>query len=236
MELWVLGTALGPLLIAGVFVYTLPGLPADRIVFQLAAMGVILVGGIAIGGTLLFRRLNRMRDDRLGYLGERAVGEYLEPLKPDGYRVFHDVPASNGKKRFNLDHVVVGPTGVALVETKARRKRRARPGYKEYEASFDGRKVIFPWGEDTQGIKQAKAQADWLSNWITTRTGLKTPVRPILTFPGWFVKESPSPGIRVINPKILPQAVKGRGQQILSAQEIDLIARQLDSICRDVED
>mgnify|MGYP000447730379 CR=1 FL=1 len=45
------------------------------------------------------------------------VAEALAPLTVDGCRIFHDVPAA----AFNLDHVIVGPTGVFALETKTRR-------------------------------------------------------------------------------------------------------------------
>jgi hypothetical protein len=43
-------------------------------------------------------------------------------------------------------------------------------------------------------------------------------------------------GHRVLNPKNIPSAIEGRGEQVLSTDEIDLIRRQLDLICRDMED
>ena len=46
-------------------------------------------------------------------VAEAAVGLALEQF-PDEFRVIHDVPTASG----NLDHVVVGPTGVFVLETK----------------------------------------------------------------------------------------------------------------------
>lgn len=51
---------------------------------------------------------------RTGALGEEHVGAILVSL-PEGYRVLHDVDTGKG----NLDHVVIGPTGVFAIETKA---------------------------------------------------------------------------------------------------------------------
>jgi hypothetical protein len=59
----------------------------------------------------------RYRDDRLGYLGERAVGDALPPLIEAGYRVFHELPAEVKKMTFNVDHVAVGLGGVFANET-----------------------------------------------------------------------------------------------------------------------
>lgn len=48
-----------------------------------------------------------------GLRGERAVGRALEALPPT-YRVLHDLDTGRG----NVDHVVIGPTGVFAIETK----------------------------------------------------------------------------------------------------------------------
>jgi len=101
------------------------------------------------------------------------TAEKLRPLELQGYHVYHDVPAESGKRGFNLDHVVVGPTGVTLVETKTRRKGNARQGYKDHEVIFDGTRLDWPWGADRHGIQQAVAEADWLAKWIRNCTGLK---------------------------------------------------------------
>ena len=180
--------------------------------------------------------MQRWRSDFLGYLGERFVGEQLEPLLAQGYSVYHDVPAQGTKKPFNLDHVVIGATGVALVETKTRRKRRARPGYKEHVVFYDGHQLIWPWGEDSFGPQQAVAEATWLERWIAERTGLKVAVQPILALPGWWV-EPPAPGpVVVANAKNLPSAVRGSGRVVLTPEEVDLISRHLDTLCRTVTD
>lgn len=53
-----------------------------------------------------------------GARSEAAVGETLDELRGDGFTVIHDLEqAGEG----NIDHVVSGPTGVFLIETKHRR-------------------------------------------------------------------------------------------------------------------
>jgi Nuclease-related domain len=54
-----------------------------------------------------------------GARGEEAVARELEPLAARGYRIIHDVDKGYG----NIDHIVVGPTGVFVLETKAWRGR-----------------------------------------------------------------------------------------------------------------
>jgi len=233
---WISGAALAPLLVATSLLQGLTLLPRSFQPAALIAVASILLVGIVVSGAILYRRLQRWRADYLGYLGERMVGEHLEPLLAQGFRVFHDVPADGAKSDFNLDHVAVGPTGVALIETKTRRKGRARQGFKDHVVVYDGTQLIWPWGEDDHGLKQALAESDWLQRWIHQRTGLQLAVKPILTLPGWRVEQKTRGPVTVVNSKSLPSAVRGNGPITLSPEQIDLIARQLDALCRDARD
>src|SRR4029077_12190747 len=65
-----------------------------------------------------------------GAQGERALGGLLNRLRDDGMSVLHDrrIPSS----RANIDHIVVGPAGVFVVDAKnykGRVERRARGGF-----------------------------------------------------------------------------------------------------------
>ncbi|HEY0967997.1 MAG TPA: nuclease-related domain-containing protein [Opitutaceae bacterium] len=201
---------------------------------------VAICGGILCVIVLSAWRVTKLWKERsnhfLGWFGERLTAEKLQPLQERGYQVFHDFPAEPGKKGFNIDHVVVGPTGVSIVEVKTRRKGNARAGRKEHEVIFDGTQLDWPWGLDRHGVQQAINEASWLKKWIFERTGLNVTVKAVLTLPGWYVREAPSSAIRVVNPSFLPDVITGRGDATLSSQNIDLIARQLDQRCRDVED
>src|SRR5438552_9799700 len=51
-------------------------------------------------------------NDVKGLEGEERVGELLEALVPDGFLPVHDLDLGFG----NVDHVVIGPTGVFAIE------------------------------------------------------------------------------------------------------------------------
>lgn len=184
---------------------------------------------------LIQGRLQRRADDYLGFFGERYVAEWLEPLKAEGWFIFHDVPCIGATGKFNLDHVAVGPGGIWVVETKTRRKGRARPGMEEYEVVFDGMKIIWPWWDDTNSLRQASANAHWLQEWLEKMTGKSFEVAAVLAFPGYCVIERKLGPVRVANPKVLPQVLTSRGKMVLREEDVDLIRRQLESRCRDVE-
>lgn len=200
---------------------------------------VVVVTGLLIGLFVLIRRLvhgiERWRNTWLGYFGERIVAEALDPIKAHGFQVFHDVPAGEAERTYNIDHVIVGPSGVFAVETKTRRKGRARSGFAEHQIIYDGQVLAFPWGEDRHGLDQARSQAAWLETWLGQLLDASVPVRAILTFPGWQVISRATGDVAVLNPKQIPTAVASANEVRLTARQIELIARQLDQRCRDVE-
>jgi hypothetical protein len=55
-----------------------------------------------------------------GWFGERSVSKGLAKLDPKTYRTFHDLylPRPDGQGTTQLDHVVVSPFGVFVIETK----------------------------------------------------------------------------------------------------------------------
>lgn len=203
-------------------------------IYWAACSAVILV---QIFSVWRITRLWREYSDKfLGWYGERFAANYLRPLERRGYFVFHDVPFAGATGPYNIDHVTVGATGVAVIEVKTPRKGRARPGHKEHVVKFDGQQLIWPWGEDRRGIEQTANAARSLADWIQERTGLRITPRQILTFPSWYVEEQPGAPLRVVQTKFLESAVLGRGETILTPDQVDLIARQLELQCRDVSD
>jgi len=175
--------------------------------------------------------LNTRRLYRLGYEGEIAVGQELNQLIRDGYYVYHDFPAG----KFNIDHIVVGSSGVFAVETKARSKPTSAHPAPDYKVKCDGKRLQFPNGSDVQSIEQAKRQAEWLSKWLRSAVGEAVRVRPVVALPGWFVERTASGGISVINPKNFRSIVKPKNGSNLSDQMISRIVHQLERKCRDVE-
>jgi hypothetical protein len=101
-------------------------------------------------GRRVMKLLRELWDYSLGFTGERVVGEELNQLMLDGYRVFHDVPFEG----FDIDHVVVGPPGVYAIETKARRKPKGERGKKEYHVRFDGTALHWPKKQETEETKK----------------------------------------------------------------------------------
>jgi hypothetical protein len=237
LDLWLCVGSLLPLLAGpGLFALVMAvDESAGVVAIVLGSVG--LLTGFILSARWVMCRLAERQNRYLGYFGERVVAESLEPLKLRGWRIFHDVPCDEAAGAPNIDHVAVGPGGVFAVETKTRRKGPARAGQPDYKVISDGERLIWPWGEDRHGLKQAHQRALWLSQWLEGLLGRPVAVQPILALPGWWVERSGRGIVQVLNAKELPVALTPRpgAEAPLSGDEIELVARQLDARCRDVE-
>ena len=130
---------------------------------------------------------------------QRRTAEVLEPLRRQGYLVLHDLtlpgwPAS-------LDHLVVGPTGVCVIQSW-RRPRFARPGRSTSPWAAGGG----PAGQPLRLRWQAEAIAEVLPG------DAQVPVRPLLCVHGAggrLVRRPVAGDVRVASPRELPGIVRG---------------------------
>ncbi|MBP1741591.1 MAG: hypothetical protein H6Q48_3884, partial [Deltaproteobacteria bacterium] len=154
---------------------------------------------------------NRVRILRQAEEGEKAVGQYLEALREKGYKVLHDIVA----RKFNLDHVLVGPSGVYVIETKT----ISKPAKGQAVVEYDGEKVtVNGHSPDRDPVMQARALSRWLQEFIKDSTGESFKVRPVVIYPGWYVSDQPKGAeVWVLNPKALPAFLEHERSTISSA-------------------
>ena len=199
----------GPIVLAG---WALQRIDKRLLRFGPAEIVLLLIV-VAVGcwaawsaGTKLRARRNYLD----GIAAERATAQALTPLISKGCAIYHDIPAGN----FNLDHVVVGPDAVFMVETKSRRKPAAR-NVANAKATFDGKMIAFPGWRETEMLDQARAQTRWLGDYLYRKTGERVSVKPVLALPGWFVTCSvPSPDMHVINPRMCNFMADSKGKPL----------------------
>ncbi len=174
---------------------------------------VITVVVIAYVARKLFVLRRKIRQLRLARDGERAVGQYLEILRARGYRVLHDLVGDG----FNVDHVLIGPTGMFTVETKTYRKSAKGAA----EIVYDGERVtIAGRAPERDPVVQGKAQAHWLRDLLRDSTGRAFVVRAVVLYPGWFVKITAKPHsqmVWVLNPKALPSFLEHQPASLTEA-------------------
>jgi hypothetical protein len=201
-----------------------------------AIMGVALALIIA-GGWYLNRRVNRhiaqAERDALGLQGERIVADDLDELKRDGFRIFHDVPPErHGEGLANFDHIVIGSTGVFVIETKARSKMEGVKN--EIVVVADGRALVNGFEFDRCPITQASILRDAMKRMLERQTSLRNIfVRGVVLFPEWRLEDrayrNAGGAIWTFNPPALKKWLRnGRDPVCLSGSDIALLASRIE--------
>lgn len=192
----------------------------DRI--AITSGGCLILMGYYLATIIHFRSMRRLL--QLGYDGEVAVAKELSRMMSMGYQVYHDFPGDG----FNIDHILIGPDGVMAVETKTLSRGALRNRNADAVVTYDGRMLHFPKYSDHQSIDQAKRQAEWLSQWLSSAIGEDVCARAMVALPGWFVKRTSADGIPVVNPKQFETLFKHIKPRPLNDGMIKRIVQQIE--------
>lgn len=190
---------------------------------------------VFFAGRYVYRILNLRRDLEMRYLGERAVAEELAPLLAQGFRLFHDVAIHGIDSRLDLDHVLVGPNGVTIIESETRQRDTGKNAKRDHEVTFDGKNLMWPWGVDRDTVANIEGEAASFTKWLMQTTGYRIQAIPLLTIPGWWVEITGRGLVNVVNHKQVLHAVNERPATPLEPEQVEKICRELELHCRDVE-
>lgn len=133
-------------------------------------VGVLFVLVAAVSALLLARGSRRLGNYLKGARGEEWVAHELAFLGPD-YTVFNGLRLGGGKQ--NFDHVVVGPAGVFVVETK------------NWKGSVEFRNgKLYAGGKEPSRppLQQVKAATAELMDFLDAAGYGDVPVHPVLCF------------------------------------------------------
>lgn len=160
------------------------------LVFSLSVSAIIYVTALFTHGRKL---VHQIRNLRIGYHGEVAVGQELEKTRYDRYGVYHDI--INAKPAFNIDHVIIGEAGVIVFETKA----KSKPLKGDCKVKINSGKLEFSDGVVTDApLDQARRNVEYIQALIQglvndsmkgalngfTNTN-PVPVSSCVVYPGW---------------------------------------------------
>jgi len=113
---WTLYQRTLPLRAVGVAVASLvAALAVDQVATALAGWAGLAAAGL-VGWRLRFRVSQDARNWQRGARGERRTARQLDRLVKHGWVVFHDLAVPDS--RANADHLVIGPAGVFLADSK----------------------------------------------------------------------------------------------------------------------
>ena len=207
--------------------------PRWYVFLSLALINVGGVGGVIYQFARCLQVFKIIEAVRLGLRGEQAVGEALADARiaVAGYRVFHDVP---GDGKWNIDHVLVGPAGVFVLETKARSKRPGREGQAKHEVQFDGRMLRFPNWDDHETVRQVERNTEWVRKFLADFAPPELAYQPAVVVPGWYVTSLGNYPVKAMNTTYLPNYLASMKRRFES-DELKAVIRRLDERCRTLE-
>lgn len=208
--------------------------PRSYLLLSVVALAISAIAWIIRSVTLALRLQRKIRNCRFGMRGEQAVAEaLLEPaLVCAGWTVFHDVP---GEGAWNLDHVLVGPGGVVVIETKTRSRRKALRDQPEHEVRYDGTSLQFPWCIDQKTIPQARRNREWAQRFLEGFAPAGLTVEAIVVVPGWWVETVRHPEIQVMNAKYLVNTFLPSLKPRFTGDQLRGVKRRFEERCRDLE-
>lgn len=162
-----------------------------------------------------------------GMTGERYVRDEIEPIIKDGYHLLCSFPG----EKFDIDCVVVGPTGVYAIEVKNPSKF-ASDDWVVFEGgmlrlkSKAAHKTVTLNGQDP--IKQARAHANWLRNYLSDVVGRRCEaVKAAVLFPRFLVEEHVTPDLLVMNPKRFAFDYLAKAPKVLEPGDVTMIVAAL---------
>ncbi len=169
----------------------------------------------ALGWRLRFRPTPATRDRRQDAEGEFLTARVLDQLQHEGFAVFHDLAAPDSAA--NLDHLVLGPTGVWVIGSKRYRGTLRLDG--------DGRL----WHGD-HSLDRVLSTLWWEVKQVTTTLGTAedVPVRPILCIHGArlpWLGELAVDGVPVLSGALLSPAVRSTTRILPHQRILDLTAQ-----------
>ncbi|GAB2786088.1 hypothetical protein GCM10027040_10210 [Halomonas shantousis] len=141
---------------------------------------------------VLIRNAQHIRRLKLGLACDLAVGQELERLiRPEAHPffVFHDVPADS----YAIDHVVVTPRGLFVIQSHARSFPYDPSGTVQTRVVVESQRLRFPGWSERVPLRRTRLAAAWLRQWLARECGIDVPVRGVLVLPGWEIEVEAAP-------------------------------------------
>jgi len=149
-----------------------------------------------------------------------------------GYISFHDIP---GNGPWNIDHVVIGPSGVYVLETKTRARRKPTRKQLDQYVLYDGKVLQFPWCYDRKAVKQVENNAKWVREFIADFAPKDILVQPIIVVPGWYVTSFGKYSVMAMPADYLVRGCLLADKRKYLPEQLLPLIRRFDERCRDLE-
>jgi hypothetical protein len=186
-----------------------------RLIAVLFATGAMLTLGKEVWG-----RRNPTEAWGKGAEGERLTAKALDPLKTDGHILLNDLRIPG--KRSNVDHILIGPTGVYVIESK---------NYSG-KVRITRRTVTLNGRHRDRDIREVLREAELVETVLAGRPEAVV-VRPLLWLhaaevTGSMFSEPVVQGVRIGSSRKLTAWIRGQAR-VLSQGDVQAIAGTLSS-------
>jgi len=217
------------LICAVAFVSYFAGLSTGLSLAHLPILSFLCLILVALLMALAKRRISLILDDlqtagiafRKGVEGEALTADALSDL-PDTFSVFHDLthPSIGG----NIDHIVVGPTGVFALETKNWK------GHVNF--SDQGEITVDGTYDHTKDGKAILGRALTLKKKIEALSNISTFVQAVMVFPLASLKDESGPrcNLHIQTLQTLEGYLKRPSSRILTSQQVATITGDLQAL------
>ena len=212
----------------------------EKLLNKTFGLAIWLICGVAVAlivGYQIVRAIKivkKLASYRLGLACEMAVGQELEQvIRPANhpYRIFHDIQFEG----FNVDHLVVTPHGVFVIETKGRSKPVV-DGKKQARVRLEKDTLYFPKHSEKQPLEQVKVNVRAVKKWLSESTGFDVPIAGVLVLPGWYIdRKQRAVDPYVLSAKELPQQLPRLTAGVLELGQIQAVSHQVDQRVRNVD-
>lgn len=166
---------------------------------------------------------------RRGYEGERTVTKILTSTLGDEYSLINDVTVPDGYG--NIDHIVLGPNGVFVIETKNFAGRIACNGdeWSSQRTSKFNRLTHYDLGSPSRQVKRNAFRVKRLIESIDAFKSSKIWVDAILVFANKRVElRINNPTVSILRATELPRFIaKRKNISVFSAEELKLMGREI---------
>ncbi|OGR75928.1 MAG: hypothetical protein A2X32_10040 [Elusimicrobia bacterium GWC2_64_44] len=205
---------------------------SQRSLYLTAVGWIILFTGV-VGFMVSYRFAMRYVQ---GLEGERLVHDELEPIIRDDYHIINAFPAG----KFDIDFVVVGPTGVYAIEVKNPSKYSATDRIVLQNGVLclksDKTRHTIPFRRKDP-IHQARRGGEWLARYLSDVLGKKVQgLKSVVLFPKFLVDDHISSDLWVLNPKRFVFEYLPKAPKVLAPHEIGNIVSALRARVKTISD
>lgn len=200
----------------------------DLFALPVLALVLLFIPTFAMVRNCRERQIRRHKLD-----AELTAGREINLLLRDGFHVFHDVPEGSG----NVDHVVVGLSGVFAVESVGRPVPDLGRGFIDAKVIYDGENLFFPPKNvrESEAVKQSRRQAIAMERWLGDALGWSVQVRPALALPGWFVERKRPDDLVLLYGQVNHYARILRGPTVFTPEQVAEIVLVMGAKCRGID-